>query len=354
MAKVDALKCPNCGAAIKGEGPVTCPYCGSSLAVSLAEAERVKKIERELGTPGRRLEAGEAAYFSTLADVAITPSTRDIPFNPRVDYSKLPGGRLEPALAADAAAVVELTRTVQNAVNREELDSYMTTVHPAYASYAAKARAGAQLQFVDTDMKRYTLAVAFKRLTPEYAEALVTYEAFIFMSSGAVNHVEVTSLWKLKKYNGAWRVFASKFTGVKMPMSCGMRLAIIGPAVGLLIGVVAAVVGIAAHCHEQRKEEAAARAAEAAGAEEAPVWKAASRQPPEADRWYEARAGIPLYDSPAPTGKLYVVVKPATRFRVLSEHDGFYRVQAEGNYFGWARENVIKANLGKDYEFQGR
>ncbi len=39
MARVESLRCPNCGGTVTGKGEITCQYCGSKLTISKPKSE---------------------------------------------------------------------------------------------------------------------------------------------------------------------------------------------------------------------------------------------------------------------------------------------------------------------------
>jgi len=167
VPKVESLKCPNCGAEVRGAGEVTCRYCGSTLALSEPDRAQLKRLKVNFGTRGHSLPPGREVHFKELPGLAVDTRTTDIPFQPKVTYDKLPGGKPGPALEAEAQAVLAVVEKTQRAVNEENLERYMTTVHPENEVFYESARRGATDQFITSDMKRCTLAVDFKALTGE-------------------------------------------------------------------------------------------------------------------------------------------------------------------------------------------
>jgi hypothetical protein len=346
MAEVQSIKCPNCGAAVHGAGAVTCPYCGSALEVKRADAAQLAGVKRAFGTVGLDMGVKPPFFFQNLPGVEITRATKDIPFQPNVIYSRLAAGEPAGPLRTEADAVVDVVRRTQEAINREDMDAYMSCITDADAKFRAQARQSAQAQFVDTDMKRLTVAADFRKLTAERAEVVVTIEAFIFLNSGQVNRVQVPFGWKLRKEGGRWVVYDSAIVGAGRGPR-GMWLALVAPAVALLVGLVAAVIAISSECREET---------EAAPPDdgEGDVWKAESRKKPMPDTWFEARTEITLYESPQDDSEVEGVLKAGGEFRVLSSYDEWFHISTRNNTWGWVRADVIKVNLGKDYALVDR
>jgi hypothetical protein len=346
MAKVEALKCPNCGAAVAGTGQVVCIYCGSPLSVSDADKARLTQLKTHFGTPGRAVDKPQAAHFTRLPDQVITPQTREIPFRPEVSYEKLRGGKLDPNYAGDAQAIVDVCRAVHEATNREDLESYATTLDPAAAGFAAKARKAATTQFTSNDMKRYTARVAFTKLSHERAGADVTIEALIFFPAGFVNHLEVTFGYKFRKTPQGWRVYGSAVK--RSPgLACGSSLALIGPAVGLIIGIIAAIVAVTKSCqdHAAREERAATITQPATPPPPQPP-----SSNPDARGYYAAKTGIPLYATPDISGRLTGVVLPESKFKVTAKTGDWYRIQQENGAVGWVPKEILVQSTGGDPE----
>ena len=224
MPTVESLKCPNCGAAVHGAGKVTCPYCGSALAVSVPDRAHLKRLRKSFGTRGRTIPPGRKVHFKDLPSLDVEPRTTDIPFQPKVTYDKLPGGKPGPALQSEAQDILADVEKTQRAVNEENL------------------------------MKRYTLAVDFTALTTEAAAADVTIEAFIFFPSGQVNRVEPTFAYTLKKYSGEWKISASHVKGAKSGLPKALWLALILPFGGILVGVIAALFAVLQSCQPEPEE----------------------------------------------------------------------------------------------------
>jgi hypothetical protein len=253
MPDVESIKCPNCGAAIQGVGLLMCPYCGSRLRVEGEERE-----EFPFAPDVARLQT--EVYFDALPDFPVTPATTEIPFKPDVVYAKLPGGELHPAQEKNADAILALVETCQNAVNTEDLNLYLSTVSRDEPAFYDMARKGAEAQFINSDMKRYTTAVDFLSLAADTAEAAVSFEAFVFPSRksdrpgeiivNVTQHMEVTFNWTLRKISGRWKVVGAglKSKKVKLPVWLKILFVVIGIVIvaGIVLSLLGALIGVAA------------------------------------------------------------------------------------------------------------
>ncbi len=348
MPTVQSLKCPNCGAAVRGSGEITCPYCGSALAVLPPDRDHLKRLKVNFGTRGHKLPPGRKVHFKELPAVAVDTRTTDIPFQPKVTYDKLAGGAPQAALASEAQAILAVVETTQRAVNEENLDLYMTTVHPDDRAFYDKARRGATDQFISSDMKRYTLAVDFRSLTHEDAAADVTIEAFIFLPSGRVNHVEATFAYTLKKYFGEWKISASYVKGAALGLRKSFWLIFLLPFGGLIVGLVVAAVAIVQACLPEREEVTTTVT------DETPEHATAPRdedKPVRDDKgYYEAKTGIPLFKQPDLNAGFTTVITPGAKFKVTERRRDWYMITTEDGARGWVPEAIIQANLGEDFE----
>ncbi len=345
MAEVKSIKCPNCGGAVHGAGAVTCPYCGSALEVERADAEQLRDAKRAFGTVGLDVGVEPPFIFQNLPGVEITRATKDIPFEPKVIYSRLAAGEPTGPLRAEADAILDVVRRTQEAINREDMAAYMSCITEADDKFRAKARQGAEAQFVTTDMKRYTVAAEFRKLTAHQAEVVVTVEVFIFLNSGRVNHAQVPFYWKLRKEKGRWVVYASGVSGVGGPSK--LWILIIAVVAPILIGIVAAVVAGISECRDDTQADFSEQ-------EEVGVWKAESRKAPMPDTWFKARTKITLYESPGDDSETEAVLKAGGEFKVLGKWEDWYHISTRDNTWGWVPARVIKANLGKDYALVDR
>jgi uncharacterized Zn finger protein (UPF0148 family) len=349
MVRVESLKCPNCGAAVHGSGEITCPYCGSALAVSHPDRAHLQRLKVNFGTRGRSLSPGQEAHFKGLPDLAVGARTTDIPFQPEVTYDKLPGGKAGAALQAEAQAILAVIETIQRAVNREDLELYMTTVHPENGAFVETARRGAADQFISSDMKRYTLAVDFKTLTHGNAAVDVTIEAFIFLPSGRVNHVEVTFAYTLKKYFGEWKISASHVKGTALGMRKSFWLILLLPLGGLLAGVAVAAVALLQTCAPEPKETTPTSVTVEPG-EPVTSTGEADQAAPDPEGYFVARTGIPLFKKPDMNAGLTSVITPGTKFKIETRRGDWYMITGEDGARGWVPEAIIQANLGEDFE----
>jgi hypothetical protein len=355
MPTVESLKCPNCGAAVHGAGKVTCPYCGSALAVSGPDRARLKRLRKSFGTRGRTIPPGRKVHFKELPGLDVDTRTTDIPFQPKVTYDKLPGGKPGPALLSVAQDILAVVEKTQRAVNEENLELYMTTVHPENKAFYESARRGATDQFITSDMKRYTLAVEFRALTAEDAAADVTIEAFIFFPSGQVNRVEPTFAYTLKKYSGEWKISASHVKGARLGLPKSLWLALILPFGGLLIGIIVAIVAVVQTCLPEREEVTTTVTVESPE----PVTVTRDGVPvvgesavPDAEGYYVATTGIPLFKQPDMNAGFTSVITPGTKFKVTRQRGDWYMITSEDGARGWVMEAIIEANLGEDFKLE--
>jgi hypothetical protein len=345
MTEVQSIKCPNCGGAVHGAGAVTCPYCGSALEVTKTDREQLRAVKRAFGTAGIDVGVMPPFVFQHLPGVEITRETKDIPFEPKLIFSHLPGGEPKGTLREEADAVLDVVRRTQEAINREDMDAYMACISAADKKFRRKAHEGAHTQFVTTDMKRFTPAVDFRKLSPADVEAVVTVEVFVFLNSGGVNHMQVPFRWKLRKEGGRWLVYASGLAGAGGVSKLGIL--IISVVAPIVIGVIIAVVSAVSQCGDDNQP------AEPSG-DEVAVWKADSRKAPMPDTWFKAKTNITLYESPRDDSETEAVLKAGGEFQVMSAYDEWYHVSTRDHTWGWVRADVIKANLGKDYALVDR
>jgi hypothetical protein len=344
MAEVKSITCPNCGAAIHGAGAVTCPYCGSALEVK-TDIQQKRAVKRAFGAVGVDMGVEPPFFFQNLPGVKITRETKDIPFKPVVVYSHLPGGEPKGTLRAEADAILDVVRQTQEAINLEDMAAYMACITETDKRFRAKAQQGANAQFVTTDMKRYTVAADFRKLTAAKAEVAVTVEVFIFFDSGKVNHLQVPFYWKLRKEKSRWVVYASGVGGVGGGSKVWILIiAIIAP---IVIGIIAAIVAGISECRDDSE-------ADVSGSEEVGVWKAESRKKPMPDPWFRARTNITLYESPQDDSETEAVLKAGGEFQVMSKWENWYHISTRDHTWGWVPAHVIKANLGKDYALVDR
>jgi len=341
MAEVQSIKCPNCGGSVPGEGAVTCPYCGSSLEVKRVDAEQKRAAKRAFGTIGVDANVNPPYIFQNLPGLEITRQTKDIPFQPTVIFSRLPAGEPTGTLREEADAVLDVARRTQDAINREDMDAYMTCVTEADPKFREKARQGAHDQFVTTDMKRYTVAAEFRELTPEKATVTLTLEVFVFFNSGEVNHLQVPMHWRLRKEGGRWVVYGSGIPGAGGGRSI-LWVSLIIPAIGLIIGLIAAVVGVTTECRNDDGDVVVP--------DQGDVWKAESRKRPMPDKWFRARSDITLYESPTDDPDVEAVLKAGGEFKLLGYYDGWFHISTKNNTWGWVKEDVIKRNLGAEFK----
>jgi hypothetical protein len=353
MPAVESLKCPNCGASVRGSGRITCPFCGSTLDVASPDKRRLKKITVNFGTAGTTLAPGARIRFKNLPDLEVTPDTKAVPFEPQISYAKLPGGEPGPALQAEAQEILRVVETTQIAVNREDLDLYLSTLHPQYPAFYEKARRGAEAQFVSGDMKRYTLSVEFTALTREDAAANVAIEAFIFFPSGHVNRVEALFAYKLKKYEGAWKIYKST-PGSRQAAARGALLVVAIVAGAVLVGLTGAVAAVFHSCGSAVEVTTTPKPITVEKPEDAPApAPGVTTEPgPDAAGYYVAATGIPLFRNPGMNEDIASVIMPGTKFKVLERRGDWFRVQSEDGARGWVPEAIINANLGENFKLK--
>ena len=341
MAEVQSIKCPNCGGSVHGAGAVTCPYCGSSLEVKRADREQLRGAKRAFGTVGVDVGVKPPFIFQNLPGVEVTRATKELPFEPKVIFSRLAAGEPTGTLREEADAVLDVARRTQEAINREDMDAYMSCITAANEKFRAKARQGAEAQFVTTDMKRFTVAADFRKLTAAQAYVVVTVEVFIFFNSGKVNHLQVPFHWKLRKEDGRWLVYGSGVGGAGGRSKLWvLAISILAP---IVIGIFIAVVGGILECRKDVQNEAPSRG-------EGDVWKAESRKAPMPDKWFKARSDITLYDSPQEDSEVEAVLKAGAEFKVMSANDEWFHIRTRDHTWGWVPEDVIKKHLGADFK----
>jgi hypothetical protein len=345
MTNVQSIKCPNCGGAVHGAGAVTCPYCGSALEVSKTDREQIRAVKRAFGTAGIDVGVRPPFIFQHLPGVEITRETKDIPFEPKVIFARLPGGEPKGTLREEADAILDVVRRTQEAINREDMDAYMACISTADKKFRQKAQEGAHTQFVTTEMKRFTPAVDFRKLSPADAEAVVTVEVFVFLNSGGVNHMQVPFRWKLRKEGGRWLVYASGIAGGGGAR--GLKILIISIILPFVIGIIIAIVSAVSQCGNDDEPAVSSD-------EEVTVWKAESRKEPMPDTWFKAKTNITLYESPGDDSETEAILKAGGEFQVMSKWEEWFHISTRNHTWGWVPADVMKVNLGKDYKLVNR
>jgi DNA-directed RNA polymerase subunit RPC12/RpoP len=339
MAEVQSVKCPNCGGSVRGAGAVTCPYCGSSLEVK-SDVEQKREVKRAFGAVGVDVGVEPPFIFQNLPGVEITRQTKDIPFQPSVIYSRLPGGEPAGPLRDEADAILEVVRRTQEAINREDMAAYMSCITETHKKFRAQAQQGANAQFVTTDMKRYTVAADFRKLTANKAEVVVTVEVFIFFDSGKVNHLQVPFYWKMRKERGRWVVYGSGVSGAGGGGK--IWILVVSIVLPIVIGIVAAIIGGVSECRDDTEAAPPDQG-------EGDVWKAESRKKPMPDKWFRARGDLTLYESPTDDPDVEAVLKAGGEFKLLGYYDGWFHVSTRNNTWGWVPEDVMKKHLGSEF-----
>jgi len=350
MAKVDAIKCPNCGAPVKGTGYVNCPYCGSPLEVSSDDASRLAAARRQFGVSGKIMAPGQPLRFVQLPGLEVTKETRDIPFQPKTILSKLGSKASDPTLRAQSETILQVISQTQSAINREDLPAYLANYSNKNPAFYEEARRGAVQQFAETDLKRLTTVVEFTRLTPTRAVADVTSEVFIFLSTGHVNHLFVTFTNEFERFPDGWKVIAARPKGSGGSGSCGgATLIIIIAAGGVLLGGIVAVIAALKSCGP---DGGAVTITETTPATPEPGAKKITivnppRVPgkPIANGNYSAKMGIPLYDKPSYDGNVTTVIMPGTDFAVTGRNGEWYHIKAKTGAEGWTPDPVLQSNF---------
>jgi hypothetical protein len=345
MPRIESLKCPNCGAAIQGSGLLVCPYCGSQLRVA-GEARAEAPFAPEVA----RLD--KEVHFRALPDLTVTVETTDIPFRPEISYVNLPGARLDPSLRSDADRILSLVETCQRAVNTEDLDLYMSTIAKESSKFYDMAKDGAEAQFVNSDMKRFTTKVDFLSLTEDAADVAVSFEAFIFPSQksdkpnvivvNVTQHMEVTFDWRLKKIGGRWKVVGAGLKRKKVVLS-GVQwvflvLMLGGPAVGILIGLGVACWAIFGGMFMAAYESIRGVSGEEPIMIEVPVTEEGLLE----GRRFVADEPIKTYEDRDTGSSPDYMITPGTEFEVKKDKEGWAWVWVDGEGFvGWAPSTEI-------------
>lgn len=246
MDQVQSLKCPNCGANITGQGAMKCPYCNSQLHISGDGLTQPTSVVMLDGTSNHE---GTTAYFNNLPGIPISIRTEDVPFQPLLVYDRLTGGKVDPMLESEARAIATMVETMQRAMNQEDLSLYETVVSRANPTFFEQARSGAEQQFVLNDAKRFTMKISFTSLSREAAVADVSNETISFPVGGAVQNVEMTFRYSMKKEHGLWKIVVSTLVGaggqtIGSGGSKGGKLVAMIVLSSVLIGLGGAVLGI--------------------------------------------------------------------------------------------------------------
>lgn len=353
MPAVESLKCPNCGASVRGSGRITCPFCGSTLDVRSSDRKRLKNIAAAFGTSGTTLARGRKLRFKNFPDLDVTAQTKAVPFEPRISYAGLPGGEPGPALQAEGQEIVRVVETTQIAVNREDLELYLSTIHPGYPAFYEKARRGAEAQFISGDMKRSTVSIEFTALSHDEAAANVAIEAFVFLPSGYVNHVDAIFAYKLKKYEGEWKIYKSAPKSRRLAAPAALVVVAI-VAGALVVGLTGAVAAIFHSCGTTIEKTTTVKTIPVEQPDDrgAPAPEPPTGQGPDAAGYYVASTGIPLFRNPAMNEDIASVLMPGTKFKVLEQRGEWFRVRSEDGARGWVPEAIIDANLGEDFKLE--
>jgi|GEM_PF-1103082 len=346
MPKIESLKCPNCGAAVQGSGLLVCPYCGSQLRV-----EGEGRAKAPFAPEVARLD--KEVHFRALPSLTVTVDTTDIPFQPEISYVNLPGARLDPSLRSDADRILSLVETCQRAINTEDLDLYMSTIAKESSKFYDIARDGAEAQFVNSDMKRFTTKVDFLSLTKDAADVAVSFEAFIFPSQksdkpnvivvNVTQHMEVTFDWRLKKIAGRWRVVGAGLKRKKVVLS-GVQwvfliLTVGGPAVGILVGLGVACWAIFGGMFMAAYEGVTGITTDEPTTIEVPVTEEGLLE----DRRFVADEPIKTYEDRDTGSSPEYMITPGTEFEVKKDKEGWAWIWVDGEgAVGWVPSVEIR------------
>lgn len=200
MPEVETLRCPNCGAMLKDRRVQKCDFCGAVLLYPPAEEQLL---------PEEKKRPAGSVSFLHLADVPINIKTTDIPFKPRIKYHKLPGGEPGPALKEDADRICALFEKLQQAVNRKDLETYISFVSEQNREYYDKVKEASLKQFQISDLKRLTLSMEFVSLSARSAVVDIAYEGILFLPNGTHSYFLITIRDILGKINDEWKVISS-------------------------------------------------------------------------------------------------------------------------------------------------
>lgn len=285
-------------------------------------------------------------HFRALPDLTVTVETTDIPFQPEISYANLPGGRPDPSLRSDAERILSLVETCQRAINTEDLSLYMSTIAKDSSKFYDMAKGGAEAQFINSDMKRFTTKVDFLNLTRETAEVAVSFEAFIFPSRksdrpnviivNVTQHMEVTFNWQLKKIAGRWKVVGAGLKRKKVVLS-GVQwvfliLTIGGPVVGILVGLGVACWAIFGTVFMATYEGIRGVTGEEPIMIEVPVTEEGFLE----DRTFVADEPVKTYEDRDTGSTPEYIITPGTRFEVKKDKEGWARIWVDGEGFvGW-------------------
>jgi len=218
VQEVVSLKCPNCGAAVHGEGRLTCAYCGSALEIVTGKgtaepaAEASDRPPPTDAPPEGAIDFGVRAFppmaeprFDGVPDLAVTAATVEIPFDPKVYYNT--GEVVAEARKEDARGVLAQLRVIQAAVNRGDVDLYLTAVGKRHPALVANIRRSLANEFAAHKTKRHGRVVNYQLLDRDMAWVNVTSEEFVFDAGGGPpRHRLVTVAYTFRKEANAWKL----------------------------------------------------------------------------------------------------------------------------------------------------
>jgi hypothetical protein len=126
------------------------------------------------------------------------------------------------------------------------------------------------------------------------------------------------------------------------------------PFGGLLVGAIAALVAVLQSC---QPEEATPTNVTVETSEHVTVTRdgvpvVAETAAPDAEGYYAATTGIPLFKQPDMNAGFTSVITPGTKFKVTRRRGDWYMITSEDGARGWVPEAIIEANLGEDFKLE--
>jgi SH3-like domain-containing protein len=72
----------------------------------------------------------------------------------------------------------------------------------------------------------------------------------------------------------------------------------------------------------------------------------------DAEGYYAATTGIPLFKQPDMNAGFTSVITPGTKFKVTGQRGDWFKVTSEDGARGWVPEAIVEANLGEDFKLE--